>query len=185
MRLEDLEQVVAIDQLSFTTPWPAHSYRFELLENEASMQWVAEAQDSETTNHVGAEPSVLSGVEHTDSPQQKTIVGMIVVWLIENEAHIATLAVHPDFRGRGIGKQLLVTALRDCTHKGATLATLEVRQYNEAAISLYRQFKFEIVGRRPHYYQDTKEDAILMTVDGLGQAYLARLGIPFNLGGDS
>ncbi len=92
---------------------------------------------------------------------------MIVVWLIVDEAHIATIAVHPDFRRRGIARELMVTAIRECITHGAVSATLEVRQHNLGAITLYRQLGFEAVGRRPRYYQDTHEDAIIMTVADL------------------
>jgi len=142
MTMDDLETVVAIDQMSFTTPWPANSYRYELLENQASRSWVAEV-----------------------CPQcgKPEVVGMVVTWLIEDEAHIATIAVHPAHRGLGIGKQLLLTVLRECADRDVHIVTLEVREHNEVAISLYRQFGFEVVGRRRRYYKDTGEDALIMT----------------------
>ena len=139
MRLEDLEQVVAIDQLSFSLPWPAHSFRYELIENDVSRQWVAAANDE--------------------------VIAMIIVWLIMDEAHIATVAVHPEYRGRGIGRQILLTALRECAAHGALSATLEVRERNAIAIDMYRKLGFKVVGRRKRYYQDTNEDAILMTLE--------------------
>jgi ribosomal-protein-alanine N-acetyltransferase len=147
MVLDDLEQVVAIDQLSFSLPWPIHSYRYELLENDVSRQWVAEVQSA------GEAPRVI---------------GMIVVWLILDEAHIATIAVHPKFRGGGIGRQMLLTALRECTAQGAASATLEVRERNQIAIAMYCKFGFDVVGRRKRYYMDTNEDAILMTLETQG-----------------
>ena len=110
-------------------------------------------------------------------PDGKTeIVGMIVVWLIIDEAHIATLAVHPDHRGQGIGRRLLFTALNDCVGWGAHSATLEVRQGNLAAQTLYKDFGFEIVGRRPHYYIDNNEDALIMTLEDMDEEYLDWLG---------
>jgi ribosomal-protein-alanine N-acetyltransferase len=147
MREEDLEQVVAIDQLSFSLPWPAHSFRYELLENEASRQWVVEIRSA------------------CEAPK---IIGMIVVWLILDEVHIATIAVHPEYRGRGIGRQILLTALRECAAQGARSATLEVRERNLIAIDMYRKLGFEVVGQRKHYYQDTHEDAVLMTLEPQG-----------------
>ncbi len=143
----DLEQVVAIDQLSFSLPWPPHSFRYELLENDVSRQWVAEVQAP------GEAPKVIA---------------MIVVWLIMDEAHIATIAVHPEYRRQKIGQAILLTALRECSAQGARSATLEVREHNSAAIDMYTRLGFEVVGRRKHYYQDTNEDAILMTLE-LGQ----------------
>src|SRR5690606_23674322 len=102
----------------------------------------------------------------------KVIAGVIVLWMILDEAHIATIAVHPDYRRRGIGKQLIATALAEGIRQGAASATLEVRAGNEAAQNLYRLFRFEVVGRRPRYYRDNNEDALIMTVNSLDDRYL-------------
>ncbi len=147
MAEEDLEQVVAIDQMSFSLPWPPHSFRYELLENDVSRQWVAEVQPA------GEAPKV---------------VGMIIVWLILDEAHIATIAVHRDYRRRNIGREILLTALRECAAHGARSATLEVRENNAAALDMYAKLGFKVAGRRKHYYQDTDEDAILMSLESTG-----------------
>ncbi len=150
MVVEDLEQVVAIDQMSFSLPWPAHSFRYELFENDVARLWVAEAD--------------LSSTEAISARKTSTVVGMIVVWLILDEAHIATIAVHPNYRRLGIGRQIILTALRECRTQGAASATLEVRENNPNAIDMYRKLGFEIVGRRKRYYKDSNEDAILMTL---------------------
>lgn len=138
MTLDDLDAVVAIDQLSFSLPWPSRSFRFELQENPASRSWVAE----DSAGH---------------------ILAMTVIWLIEDEAHIATFAVHPGHRGRGIGRLLLEETLAECSRVGMQMATLEVRAGNVVAQGLYRSYGFEEVARRPHYYADNQEDAIIMT----------------------
>ncbi|MBN1147711.1 MAG: ribosomal protein S18-alanine N-acetyltransferase [Anaerolineales bacterium] len=151
MQPEDLEQVLAIDRVSFSMPWPASAYKYELNENPLSLLWVAE------TN-----PLIGEG----------QIVGMIVVWLIVDEAHIATIAVRPEYRGQGIARSLLTTALRTTLRQGYHKATLEVRANNIAAQRLYRSFGFEIVGHRPRYYRDNNEDAIIMTASKLNPAQL-------------
>jgi ribosomal-protein-alanine N-acetyltransferase len=84
-------------------------------------------------------------------------------WFIVDEAHISTIAVHPDFRQHGIGEILLQWALREALHLDAQLVTLEVRVSNHKAINLYEKYGFEVVGRRAHYYRDNNEDALLMT----------------------
>jgi len=150
MKLEDIKQVQSIDRISFSIPWPEHAYRYELRENPASLLWVAEA--------------------HLNGGELK-LVGVIVVWLILDEVHIATLAVHPDFREQGIGSQLLATALKTSIQKGANQSALEVRSNNAAAQNLYQRFGFEIVGRRNRYYQDNHEDAVLMRLYRMGKAY--------------
>jgi ribosomal-protein-alanine N-acetyltransferase len=154
MQLDDLSQVLAIDSQSFTLPWPESAYRYELLENPSSFLMVAEIEQSE----VG-----------------RLIVGVVVVWMILDEAHIATIAVHPEFRGQGIASRLMVSMMREAIQLEARLATLEVREQNTAAQRLYQRFGFNIVGRRPRYYKDNLEDALIMTVGGLDKGYLERL----------
>ena len=141
MVAEDLEQVHALDQRSFPTPWPAKSFRHELKKNQAAYLWVAEKTTDDT---------------------HKEIVGTIVVWLLVDEAHIATLAVDEIHRRQGIASQLIFTALSHLVDKGAVEATLEVRESNLAAQALYQGFGFQAVGRRRAYYRDSGEDAIIM-----------------------
>jgi ribosomal-protein-alanine N-acetyltransferase len=99
---------------------------------------------------------------------------MIVIWLILGEAHIATLAVHPDFRGRGTGSQLLEVALQEARNKGAREAMLEVRASNHVAQALYDGYGFEVVYRRSRYYRDNNEDALLMNLENLDDLILKR-----------
>jgi [ribosomal protein S18]-alanine N-acetyltransferase len=150
MHSGDLAQVQFIDRNSFSLPWPTSAYNYELT-NPQSLLWVAE----------------ILGEENTPK-----IVGMIVMWLIVDEAHIATLAVEPDYRRQGIARNLLAMALRVAVHTGMKEATLEVRANNLAAQQLYRKFMFEIAGFRPHYYRDNSEDALIMTMKNLGESYL-------------
>ena len=141
MTSDDLEQVIAIDQVSFSLPWPERSFYFELTDNFASRCWVAE----------------LNG----------RVVAMLVAWLIVDEIHIATVATHPDFRKQGIGKDLLYRALRSAKGEGALTSFLEVREGNDAALKMYRKFGFVESGRREGYYKDNGEDAILMLLESL------------------
>jgi ribosomal-protein-alanine N-acetyltransferase len=154
MHAGDLVQVQTIDRISFSMPWSNRAYYYELYENPNSLLWVAENRGEDGCCEV---------------------VGMIVIWLILDEAHIATLAVHPDFRRMGIAYQLLQTALIAGIQKGARSATLEVRAHNTIAQGLYHHLGFEIVGHRPRYYRDNDDDAIIMTASDLGPAYQAWL----------
>lgn len=154
MREDDIEQVQVIDKLSFSLPWPERAYRYELKENPASLLWVAEAEAPDG---------------------KRDVIGMSVVWLILDEAHIATIAVHPDYRRQSIGERLLLTTLEASARRGAQHAMLEVRAGNQIARNLYNRFGFVVVGRRPHYYRDNNEDAILMNLHGLDQDYLDRM----------
>ena len=141
MTVEDVPAVTALDQISFSLPWPERSFRFEVTDNPASRCWVAEVD-----GHV---------------------VGMIVAWLFVDEAHIATLATHPDFRRQGIAQKLLIHTLRYTFDEGAVSSFLEVRESNLAAQEMYRKFGYEDTGRRKRYYKDNDEDAILMTLSPL------------------
>ena len=150
MEFDDLAQVSTIDRLAFSLPWPERAFHYELTQNANARLWVAEVSVS----------------------QEKVVVGLVVVWLVVDEAHIANIAVHPDFRGRGIGKQLLETALKYAIQAGAREAMLEVRANNQVAQEIYSQFGFEVVNRRVRYYRDNNEDAILMNLKNLDPAYL-------------
>lgn len=154
MTLNDVEQVHAIDVASFSMPWTERSFRFELTENTNSRLYVAEMRSG------GAAPR---------------LAGMIVIWMILDEAHIGTIAVHPDFRRLGIGRRLLAVALLEAAKEQAKQAFLEVRRSNEAAQALYAAFGFEVVGVRPRYYRDNHEDALLMTLFQLDEEALERL----------
>ena len=137
----DLEQVIAIDQLSFTLPWPARSFHFELTDNMASRCWVVELDNK--------------------------VIAMLVGWFIVDELHIATFATHPDYRGRGIGRELIIHALRSAKEEGAIKSFLEVRENNLVAQNMYRDLGYIEDGRRPKYYKDNGEDAILMSLNRL------------------
>ena len=141
MTLEDIPVVSELDKLSFALPWPERSFRFELTDNPASRCWVFE----------------LDG----------KVVGMIVSWLLVDEAHVATIATHPDHRRQGIARKLLTYTLRYMAREGAVTSFLEVRESNLAAQEMYRAFGYEVTGRRKRYYKDNHEDAILMTLSGL------------------
>ena len=143
--MDDIPAVVELDKLSFSLPWPERSFRFELTDNPASRCWVYE----------------LDG----------KILGMIVAWLLIDEAHIATISTHPDHRRQGIARKLLTYALRYMSREGAVSSFLEVRESNHSAQAMYRKFGYEIEGRRKRYYKDTGEDAILMSLNDLGEKF--------------
>ena len=105
--MDDIPAVVELDKLSFTLPWPERSFHFELSDNPSSRCWVVE----------------LDG----------KLVGIIVAWLIVDEAHVATIATHPDHRRMGIARKLLTHALRYMAKEGAVTSFLEVRESNQAA----------------------------------------------------
>jgi len=149
MRLEDVPAVHEIEQLSFRTPWPTHAFEQELRGNRLARYVVARAGD--------------------------IVVGFAGVWLMVDDAHVTTFGVHPDWRRQGIGRHLLLNLYELSVALGARQMTLEVRVSNGPAQALYRSFGFEFVGRRPHYYTDDGEDALVMTTPELGDARLRAL----------
>jgi ribosomal-protein-alanine N-acetyltransferase len=141
MRMADVPGVHEVERLSFATPWPAHAFEQELTGNRLARYVVARA---------GSGP-------------MERVVGFAGVWLMVDEAHITTFGVHPDWRRQGIGRRLMVRLLELAGDLRARRMTLEVRAGNLAAQELYRGFGFEIAGRRPRYYTDDGEDALVMT----------------------
>jgi ribosomal-protein-alanine N-acetyltransferase len=153
MGLDDLPTVQAIEEASFTTPWPPHAYRSEIETNRLAQYIVA---------RVGGEVVAYAGM-----------------WMMVDEAHITTFAVHPRWRRQRIGERLLLTLLDLARGRRAREATLEVRLSNLPARRLYEKYGFRPVGLRPRYYSDDNEDALIMTTEWLDmprmQARIERL----------
>jgi ribosomal-protein-alanine N-acetyltransferase len=144
MRPEDIPAVLEIERGSFSTPWPPEAFTQELSHNRMARYLVAR--------------------------QGGAVVGYAGVWLMVDEAHITTFAVHPDWRRQGVGRRLMHALLLVATELGAARMTLEVRVSNVAAQSLYRAHGFEIAGRRERYYTDDGEDAFIMSTGHLAGA---------------
>jgi [ribosomal protein S18]-alanine N-acetyltransferase len=141
MRLEDVDDVQRIEEASFSTPWPPNAYRSELMTNKLAAYLVVRAEGR--------------------------IVAYGGMWLMVDEAHITTFAVHPSWRRQRLGERLLLAFLDLARDRHAREATLEVRLSNLAARRLYEKYGFRPVGVRPRYYSDNNEDALIMTTDPL------------------
>ncbi|MDI3279959.1 MAG: ribosomal protein S18-alanine N-acetyltransferase [Bacillota bacterium] len=141
MNLEDLDQVLTIEERSFPTPWTRQAFASELCENERALYLVA--------------------------VEKGKVVGYVGMWLVLDEAHVTTLAVHPDRRRVGIGRRLLREAMHWARERGSRRMTLEVRVSNLGAQRLYQEEGFRRVGIRPGYYQDNDEDAVIMWKEDL------------------
>ncbi len=133
----DLDPVVEIERASFSTPWTADMFRWELRNNDVSATYVL-----------------------------KTVEGIVAafccVWLVLDELHINNIAVRPSYRRLGLARTLLEHVMHEATGKGATRATLEVRRSNAAALRLYERLGFEVTGVRPNYYTNPVEDALIL-----------------------
>ena len=137
---EDINPILAIEQDSFSWPWKRLSFFGEL----------------------ACEQAYNFTVKCPDDADEHRVIGYIFCRLFENELHILKIAVEPNWRSRGIASWLLNRCLYLANKKGATAAFLEVRPSNKAAISLYNKQGFRVIGRRPKYYTDTREDALVL-----------------------
>jgi ribosomal-protein-alanine N-acetyltransferase len=133
----DLPGILAIERVSFATPWTEKMFADELT-NEWSNVWVAEV----------GEP--------------RRVVAFSVFWVAYDEIHVLNVAVAPEDRRHGHGRLLLRSILAFGEHRRLSHVVLEVRPSNLHAQHLYQTLDFRPVGVRPRYYQDNGEDAILM-----------------------
>ncbi len=133
---EHVFDVAAIENVSFSDPWPVESFQTELQSNRLAFYLVAR-----------------SGTEGA-------IIGYIGAWQVLDEIHITTLAVAEKYRRRGIASRLVEALLEATASRGVRFITLEVRPSNLAARKFYEKFGFNTLGRRRSYYVD--EDALIM-----------------------
>lgn len=91
------------------------------------------------------------------------IAGFVGLWFVLDEAHVVIIGIREKDRRRGIGEQLLISALEQAKLNDSRVVTLEVRQSNEPAIELYKKYGFQEVGLRRRYYSDNGENAVIMT----------------------
>jgi ribosomal-protein-alanine N-acetyltransferase len=180
MELGDIPEVVEIERLAFPTPWPARAYRYEVSQNRLAHYFVARRQLALQPQEQmeGEESGLLSRIQtwtHSSKRDSRPMVGYCGFWVAAQEAHISTIAVDPKYRGKGIGQLLLITAIEKALDLDATLVSLEVRVSNFVAQNLYRKYGFKVVGRRPRYYSDNREDALIMTADHITSVPYQRL----------
>ena len=139
-----MNEVQAIEQRSFSNPWHKTTFLGEIQNRSIAFPFVA-----------------VSEVDHA-------VIGYVLFWLIENEGQINNIAVRPDHRGRGIGKELMRFALDKIRHLRGTFVTLEVRRSNSPAVKLYEKLGFSPLGVRKGYYQNPVEDALVLGLDLAG-----------------
>jgi ribosomal-protein-alanine N-acetyltransferase len=185
MRVEHIPAVSSIEKLSFPQPWPQNAYRREILENRMAHYVVVRQVDGapDLAAHQQARALQSSGdlfdrisrflrpPEPPPSPalqeELRSIVGYAGIWVMTDEAHVTTIASHPEMRGLGIGELLLVALIHRALEIGARWMTLEVRASNAVAQNLYRKYTFKEMGVRRGYYSDNREDALVMWTDAL------------------
>lgn len=162
MRSSDIGLVSGIEQVTFSPPWSHSSFRFEIEQSPVSYMVALEENIERPVMGWQRFWSALRG--QNDAGTQRRIVGYADVWKIEDEAHISTIATHPERRGKGYGEILLAGMMRRAITLDAAYTVLEVRVSNTVAQNLYRKYHFEIVDTRRGYYQNNHEDAYDMRV---------------------
>lgn len=139
MTIQDIDQVLSVEEQSFTLPWRREAFENELMINQFAKYLLLE-KDNE-------------------------VIGYCGLWLIMDEAHITNIAIVPGHRGQKLGLTLMEKVLKLAKEAGAKTVTLEVRVSNDIARSLYRKLGFLEGGIRKNYYSDNGEDALVMWVN--------------------
>jgi ribosomal-protein-alanine N-acetyltransferase len=138
MTQKDLPEVLAIERVSFPNPWHETTFEGEIQNEGISFPLVA--------------------VHRTD----KKIIGYILFWKIKDEILINNIAVHGDFRRRGVAEAMMQDVLAIAHREGVVFASLEVRSSNKPARTFYEKLGFRLIGIRKDYYSNPKEDALAL-----------------------
>ncbi len=149
----DIRDVMRIESLSFSSSWPLSAFASELNDNKLAHYFVGRTLGDGSLVAYGG------------------------IWVILEDAHITTIAVHPERRGRRYGEQMLEHLLHQAIARGGSWITLEARESNEIAQRLYCKYGFSTIAIRRAYYSDNGENAIVMWAGHLrGELYRRRLG---------
>lgn len=128
-------QIAQLEKVCFSDPWSEKSIVSEL-ENQLAY-WLVAVEGDIVAGYIGSQ----------------TVMG---------ETDMMNVAVHPDFRRKGIAEALVNTLVDQLKLQGSHCLTLEVRASNMPAQKLYEKLGFSVIGKRPRYYHNPKEDAIIM-----------------------
>jgi ribosomal-protein-alanine N-acetyltransferase len=154
MQVTDVPSVMAVERQVYSRPWSDSGYVYELTGNELAHYQVLTARAGN---------------------RSASLIGYAGYWMMADEAHVSTVVVSPRWQGLRLGQLLMLDLLLRAHDRGACLATLEVRRSNHAAQALYWRLGFEIVGERPRYYADNREDALILTLAPLDAHHRAQL----------
>ena len=136
MKIEDVEDILVVENSCFTIPWSKESF-------------IQELSNKKLTRYICART-------------ENRAIGYAGMWRICDEGHITNIAVHPQYRRKGIGGKLICHLISIAQKEEIEKMTLEVRKSNIVAQKLYTKYGFEIKGIRKKYYSDNGEDAIIM-----------------------
>ena len=142
MVVEDLDEIIAIENTSFTTPWTRNIFLQEM--------------------HLQISCNLVAKITKI---QTKEMAGYIIFWMIADETHRQRVATRKDLQRLGIASKLMEEMVRLSDKEGVARCILEVGRSNESAIHLYKKFGFTLQGVRPLYYSERGEDALIMRAD--------------------
>ncbi|MBR3988183.1 MAG: ribosomal protein S18-alanine N-acetyltransferase [Clostridia bacterium] len=132
----DVKSAAEIENLCFVHPWSEQSIKDEM----------------------DKENSVFLMAFENEKP-----IGYVGLSVVFDEGYMGNLAVIEEYRRKGVGRMLMKELICECKKLSLAFATLEVRDSNTPAVSLYKSLGFDEVGRRKNYYKEPLEDAILLT----------------------
>lgn len=166
MRIDDIAEVSRVEHLCFTNPWPQSAYRREL-RNPGNNAYIVlwehdDSRPSDTSDESRGALSILPFFRRSERAHDDRIVGFAGMWMLYDEAHVTTIGVTPDLRGKGLGELMLIRLFEIAGERTAEWVTLEVRVSNASAQALYHKYGFSQQGLRRRYYSDNGEDASIM-----------------------
>ncbi len=135
MEARHVPQVAQLEKICFSDPWSERSIAGEL--DNALAYWLVAECDGRVVGYIGSQT-------------------------VFPESDMMNVAVHPDYRRGGIGEALVSGLCRELKKAGNTCLSLEVRASNDSAIGLYEKLGFAQVGKRPNYYRNPREDALIL-----------------------
>ncbi|MBS2038532.1 ribosomal protein S18-alanine N-acetyltransferase [bacterium] len=150
MGVADIPEVRELERSTFSTGWQEEAFNTELTQNPTAHYLVMRAEHGQ-------------------------LVGYCGFWLVQDEAHVTSIAIHAGHRGRQLGKRLMLAMVRRAAEHGALWMTLEVRADNAAAQQMYKQFGFARVGIRPKYYEGSVDAWIMWAGNLHSESYRERL----------
>ena len=135
MNADHVAQIAQLEKLCFSDPWSENSIRTEL--NNVLAHWLVAMEGERVAGYIGSQT-------------------------VMDETDMMNVAVHPDFRRKGIAEALVDRLVADIKAVGSHCLTLEVRASNAIAIALYEKLGFSQIGRRKNYYRNPREDALIL-----------------------
>ena len=195
MEKRHVAEAVEIERDAFPALFPPTAFRRELNNSRASYLVASAGEETAGDGRDGSVPddaesvnggrplagrvlhrmrNLWGGEDPPFSNDVEPIIGFLGTWYMVDEAHVVTVGVRRDHRGRGIGELLLIGAIEQALARGSRVATLEVRVSNRVARNLYEKYGFTERGIRKGYYSDDREDAAIMTTDPISTSAYAR-----------